>query len=336
MSDKEEIKKRLRKVAQDQRRAQEYISNNENIVLMNLSKDKEDIALYNAVLSDEVKILDKDKIESAPDKPEKNKFFLNGACLDVSTIEPLPLETKEEKEKQLSELNEEMERLKGILGSIDKKEEIAGKLSKCEKQLHKVQSKLQEVENIEQYKADHTLLQERIEDNDEKLTFANSAIDILGEEIIKISRRLAEVSSKIDALEEDGRRVYGFKETLEKAYGFIPKFEGIEAKTKLSEALENIETWQPVLYKKIDESSRKKDAYTFAVDHAKGELRGIEGIEEKENDAFLSLLDDKCYGLDIREKDFIEMVKAGHHIFFQHIKRFLGEIETIETYIRRI
>lgn len=336
LTNKEEVEKRLNKLDRDQKRANAYISNNENILLMNLSENKDEIAFYNAILSDEVKILDKSKVRNSPDKIEDNKLYLNNACLDVSTIEPLEIETKEEKVKELQEIDGEIARMKSILMSIDQKEEINEKLRKCEEKLHSVQTKLKEVELIEQYEADFEKLQTTIEENSEKLTHVEDSIRILNEETSRLSTALTEVSSKIDALEDEGRKIYDFNTVLKSAYNYIPKFEGIEVKMKLSDVLENIEKWQLALSKRIDEASSKKGVYTFAVEHAKGELRGIRGVEEKENDAFLSLLDEKCYGLDIREKDFVEMVKAGHHIFFQHIKRFLGEIETIETYIRRI
>jgi len=333
---KEEIEIKLFKVNKSKQYAENYINNNENLLLMNISTSKEDIAITNALLSEEVKTLSKDKILKSASSFSTKSFSYNGVDIDISEIDPVEVPTKEEKEQEVQELVSEIETLTEMLKRIVEKDTLKKEYEESDKKVDKAKNKLEEVKNIYLYQEQILTLNELIEKEKKNKDYILDIIQKQEDQTKLLFKDIEEAKIIISELRTNGDEIFQFKTYFSMACKFA-EMENVTVKDfERNKVIEKIRSDSSLLTEAVTLVESTLFDFEQSLELAKNELRGVIGVDKDTPDDFISILDEKCYGLDVREEEFGDMVKAGCHIFFQRIKRFLAEVETIKTYVNRI
>lgn len=331
----EEVEIKLKKAEKKYSQVKQYLDNQTDLLLMNISDTKEGIALANTLLSDEVKTLDKKTILKKESSHSNNTFSFNDSLIDISSLTIHEIPTREEKEKELEEILIQINSLKEMEKTYNKKEELQQKYQKADKKVDSAKNRLQEVENINKYKKEISKLEIDIQQEKEKQHEVKEKIKILEGQESTLNAEIKEIKDSFQDIDHQKNKVAEFYLLYNSTCKDI-SFSSLENEVmSLQDTFNKTQNSLSILNTISSEFNNKQFELEQSIIFAKDQLRGIE-INSDEPDEFISLLDEKCYGLDIAEKEFKEMVKASFHLFFQRIKRFLGELDTVETYIHQI
>ena len=331
---KDEIIKKLERLNSKYRTVKRYITNNSELLLLNISENKNDISLMNALLSDEVKSLSKEVILKPFNKIEdKSILQLNDAKIDISSIKRIEIPTKEEQEFEKLELEKEIVLWETTLKAIEEKSNQEVKLQSLKKKIFDLNKQLESIDSIpilqkevvnlekviKQYATEYSSFKKKLED------------EISNKD--ELDKNIKSIKLEIELLDTIKRNTFEFKIL----YSKIRK--EISLKEELNQVLsvEKLKTLYndkySILEDALTEVGNKYEAYLQLIELIKKDLKGIEDAYDKD-DKFLEWLDNKCYRLDQKDKDLEDITLAKKNIFIQTIKNFIKKLGDIRSYIK--
>ena len=335
VSSKKEIDRKLKKTKRELEETEKYITDNANLLLMNISDSEEDLALANALLSEEVKTLHKDNILSPMETLTPAQFSFNGSDINIKGIIPRELPTIQEKESQLKELNITLSTLQSMEEQYHEKEKLEQAYEDAENAVNIVTNKLTEISKIPKYKEEISILNERFKEENIVLSDYPKQIQALNDNKTKLL-------AKAKGIEDS------FKTTdtlIDQIQLFSSEYISMSSKLSLNTPASKMLSIEEVgaAIKKMgnslsvanDNLVRKEQALEDNISFTKDTLRGV-SIEGDTPDTFISFLEDKCYGIEEAEENFSAMVSASFNLLYQRVKSFLDQLDTVKTYTHQM
>lgn len=335
--DADRVAKKLANAKTKKLQIENYLNKESELLILNIFDDKDDIAKANAVLSDEVKNLPKECVQKGSGEIG-DALTLNSAKIDISSITPLPLPTKEEKSIELKEVTAEIKMLSNVLEKIQEKDALVKEHQDASENEYEEKRKYIEIKNIPEYKKNtaelNTLLKEKV---DIQVAIAKKMTD-LEEKEKELSKSIESLEARVNRNNKEEGAIFELSLELSTASRLIERtreesaYREISSENAYKKCLTGIST-----LKETQDAFREKEAdYDNFVDHLKRLNKSLEGIEHDTNDQLISILEEKCYGIEIREKEFGNMLKTGFHLFFQRIQRFLNELDAVTSEVSKI
>ena len=330
---KDEVIKKLERLNTNYRTVTKYIENNAELLLLNISENKDDISLINALLSDEVKSLSKEAILKPFNKREdKSILQLNDAQIDISSIKRIEIPTKEEQEFEKSELEKEIILWKNTLQAIEKKSNQEFKLETLKKKIFDLNKKLEAIDNIPKLEEEVNNLEKEINKYSDEYTKLNNELEEEKKSQKKLAENIESINEKLESLELIRQNSFDFQQL----YSKIRK--EINLKEELIQVLsvEKLKKLYQDKYLRLEEALTKVESqyefYLQLIELVKKDLKGIEDAYIEE-DKFLEWLGNKCYKLDQQEKNLEKITLAKKNLFTQSIKNFIEKLDAIKSYI---
>ncbi len=330
---KKEAENKLKNLKFQDQGVKKYIDNSSNLLLLNISNNKDDISLINALLSDEVKNLPKEAIIKPLSEQENESIFsFNDAQIDISQIERKEIPTKKEKEFEKRELEKEIKLWESTLEAIDDKSNKEVELQKLKDEIFELQTKLTKINNLSKLKETVALLDIEIKKyNDEYIKLKKRL-----EEELKSKSKLADniiiLGNKLSYLDDLKQDIFNFKIL----YSEIRKKINLKEKTNQPLSVEELEKLYQNNYKELEEAlaevNNRYSSYLELIDLTRKDLRGMEDAYIEEN-KFLEWLENRCYGIDITEKELKRMTLAKKDLLSHRIKNFIKKLDDVRTYI---
>ena len=330
---KDEVIKKLERLNTNYRTVTKYIENNAELLLLNISENKDDISLINALLSDEVKSLSKEAILKPFNKREdKSILQLNDAQIDISSIKRIEIPTKEEQEFEKSELEKEIILWKNTLQAIEKKSNQEFKLETLKKKIFDLNKQLEAIDNIPKLEEEVNNLEKEINKYSDEYTKLNNELEEEKKSQKKLAENIESINEKLESLELIRQNSFDFQQL----YSKIRK--EINLKEELIQVLsvEKLKKLYQDKYLRLEEALTKVESqyefYLQLIELVKKDLKGIEDAYIEE-DKFLEWLGNKCYKLDQQEKNLEKITLAKKNLFTQSIKNFIEKLDAIKSYI---
>ena len=303
--------------------------------IMNISDSEEDLALANALLSEEVKTLHKDNILSPMKTLTPAQFSFNGSDINIKDIMPRELPTIQEKESLLKELQITLSTLKSMDEQYHEKEKLEKDYSNALRAVNIATNKLTEISLIPKYKEEITTLAEQFKQ--ENIVLSN------------YPEQIGVMEKQKDKLLENAKAIEGSLKPTEILIEQIQTFssEYITASQKLSLntpalkmlSIEEVDSLIKKMGNSLNEANdkleREEQALEYTISFAKDALRGV-SIEGDTPDTFIAFLEDKCYGIEEAEENFSAMVSASFNLLYQRVKSFLDQLDAVKTYTHSI
>ena len=333
-SSKNDVSKKLNKLRIQYKNVVNYIENKADLLLLNISDNKEEIALMNALLSDNVKNLPKETILNGFSKKEnKDILRINDAIIDINTIKAEEIPTKEEKEIEKKELKKSIESWESTLEAIEDKSKKEDELVELKKKIFDLGKELEAIDSISKW-------QEDIKKIEEKVKKYSLEYDNLSEKLKKNELKTKELEENVKNLNSKLKLLEIVKQ---ETFDFSQLFSKIRKEVSLTDTLTKILSTDELkkLYQNnyislenaLGEVEKSYENYLTLIELTRKDLKGMEDSYIDENQ-FLEWLDNKCYRLEQKEKDLESITLAKKNIFKQTIKNFIEKLESIRTYIK--
>jgi hypothetical protein len=335
VSSKEEIDRKLKKTEKELEETEKYIKDNANLLLMNISDSEEDLALANALLSEEVKTLHKDNILSPMKTLTPAQFSFNGSDINIKGIIPRELPTIQEKESQLEELKITLSTLQSMDEQYHKKEKLGKDYEDAEIAVNVATNKLTEISLIPKYKEEIEVLEERFKQENIILSNYPKQIGILNDKKTKLLGAAKSITDSFEATEALINQVSLFSLEYISASSKLSLHNPASKMLSIEEAGSAIKKTGNSLSVANDNLVRKEQALEDNISFTKDVLRGV-SIEGDTPDTFISFLEDKCYGIEEAEENFSAMVSASFNLLYQRVKSFLDQLDTVKTYTHQM
>ena len=335
VSSKDEIDRKLKQTQRELEATENYIKNNANLLIMNISDSEEDIALADALLSEEVKALHKDNILSPMGTLTPAKFSFNGSDINIIGIVPRELPTIQEKETLLEELRITLSNQKSMSEQYHKKEKLEKDYEEAKVAVNIATNKLIEISQIPKYEEKIAVLAGQFEQENITLSNYPKQIKVMRERKSKLLDDAKDIADSFGTTEALISQISIF--SLE----YITASKKVSLNTPASKILSIEEVSSAIkrtgnsLSEANDTLIRKEQALEDNISFTKDVLRGV-SIEGDTPDTFISFLEDKCYGVEEAEENFSAMVSASFNLLYQRVKSFLDQLDAVKTYTHRM
>jgi len=335
VSSKEEIDRKLKKTQRELEETEKYITDNANLLLMNISDSEEDLALANALLSEEVKVLHKDNILSSMEPLSSTQFTFNGSNINIESIVPRELPTIEEKKTLLVELKTTLSTLTRMDEQYHQKEELQKEYNAAEIAVNTATNKLTEISHIPKYQEKIAILEERLKQENIILSNYPKQIEILEKKKKKLIDTSIDIANSFEATNKFTREVQTFFADYDSILRKLSINTPASKILPIEELSSLIKKTGSTLNTANDTLVKKEQALEDNISFTKDALRGV-SLQGDTPDAFISFLEEKCYGIEEAEENFSAMVSASFNLLFQRVKSFLRQIDTVKTYTHSI
>ncbi len=338
VSTRREIESKLRRVNVARQRAMDYVNNNAELLFMNISENKGDIALAHTLLSDVVNNLSKDKI-SLLDSEGSETLTFKGVSIDTSSIVPDDIPTKEEKELEIKELDVEISLLEEMLANVDKISSLRESFKIKSEEHHELKNKLMMVESMSETKKLLNSLEKSFAEQQEKEKGLRASLKEIEDNVFALTKlgvsgkkEIVELSSAEDSISEFRSKFVFAKNLIAMD---VPKAEGGKILTA-SEMLTMIKGIDSQRQDAVRDVEGALDSLNRVISDTKSELRGMDDILVDEPSEFIKVLESKCYGVEIREKELGELMRGAINIFYSKIKNFLLHLEAVRAHVKKV
>lgn len=330
---KDEVMKKLERLNTSYRTVTKYIENNAELLLLNISENKDDISLINALLSDEVKSLSKETILKPFNKREdKSILQLNDAQIDISSIKRIEIPTKEEQEFEKLELEKEIILWKSTLQAIEDKSNQEVTLETLKKKIFDLNKQLEAIDNLPKLQEEVDGLEKEINKYENEYTKLNNELKEEKKSQKKLAENIKSIDKKLELLKLIKKNSFDFQQL----YSKIRREVNLKEELSKSLSAENLKKLYDEEYSTLEEAlsevKKKYEIYLELIEITKKDLKGIEG-NYVEEDNFLEWLENKCYRLDQKEKNLEDITLLKKNVFTQTIKSFIEKLSAIKTYI---
>ncbi|MEN7546434.1 hypothetical protein AAG747_00855 [Rapidithrix thailandica] len=298
---------------------QNKIRNQGKLLIHNISDDKPTQELLNALFSDKVLALE-DRVLK-PVSALLDNLKIGDGAIDISGIQPKPLQTLAEVKTELqeceNELREESKTLEVLQKEQQKKreyEEINGQIKATKQKIEKVKLFRPNKNNIEQLASELKILEKQQEEWQQQL-------DEVKAEILKNNQLIAEYNQRKSAHKA---KVYQYQEWQEEfsSQGF----------SLVEQLLDKpIEQLRQELKKEIGKQSDLKQRKTQMFHSLKQRLNSTLADEEE----FIQKLTKELITIPDKEKMMGEFLDSLSHQFTEPVRKHLQIYEQFKVFIER-
>lgn len=332
-SSKEDVLKKLNKVQNQYDNVVKYIENKADLLLLNISNNKEETSLMNALLSDTVKNLPKETILIASNREEnQNILTINDAKIDISSVKSEEIPTKEEKEIEKEELEGEIKSWNSTLEVIEEKSNQEVKLQTLKKKIFDLNKQLEAIDNLPKLQEEVDRLEGQINKYSNEYTKFYTQLEEEKKRQKQLADNIETIGKKLDLLETVNKNTFYFQQLYSKIRKEINLKEELNQVVSVGKLEKLYEDKYSILEDALIDVENKYELYLQLIELTKKDLKGIEDAYVDE-DKFLEWLDNKCYRLDQKEKDLENITLAKKNIFTQTIKNFIEKLDAIRSYI---
>jgi hypothetical protein len=332
-SSKEDVLKKLNRLKKEYNNIVKYIDNKSDLLLLNISDNKEDIALMNALLSDNLKNLPKERLlHNFKRENNKNILTINSAKIDISDIKPEEIPTKEEKEREKRELEKKIKEWKSTLEAIEDKVKKENELEEVKKRIFDLNKQLEAIDTLPKWKKMFVVIEEEIKKYTNDYKEFHKELEREKENSKKLENDIEIIETKLQSLETIKKETFDFSQLFSKI-----KRE-ISLKKELTQILSSkeLDRLYQDKYANLEDTLRevehKYNNYLELIELTRKDLKGMEDAYVEEG-KFLEWLGNKCYRLEQKEKNLESITLAKKNLFIQTIKHFIEKLDNIRTYI---
>ncbi len=333
-----EVERKLSRFNARKREIEQFIDNHENTLLMNLANNKEEIAVLNTVLSDAVTSLPKSAILSGMDESRDDTFAYNGAKIDISSLEIREIPTLEERKSELEEVVHEIEKILSVKENYNKREKLETEKRRLEAEIQAVRNRLDGRLKLEGYRRDLALLEDELAQILDKRKSEEENERSVASRQKEVRRRIEETGSRQKSLLVKEKAIGEFYNRY-MDYCTDAGFSPSPGETPSIDTLGSmIEQMQKTVEGKYSEFTTASEVYRMSEEAIKRHTARINLYDEDpgQQDDLLSLIEQKCEHIDVKDKELRDRVVARTNIFKGRVKRFLEQLEAVRKFTGRI
>ena len=338
----EEIDRKLSRLNLKKNEIKQFVNNNEDTLLMNLSTSKKELVIMHTVLSNAVTSLPKSAILSGTTESQDNVFSYNGAKIDISSLKIKEIPTVEERKIELREIEQEIEKILAVKENFNKKKNLESKKKTLDSEIHTIRSQLSDLSNLDNYRRELSLLKKELlellekrqyeEDNEESIKSKQKQIT---EQIEEVKRKESSLSSKEETIGEffnnylEYCRDAEFSPSPGKVLPIYMLSAMIQEKKDVIDNKYNAFKTEYEVYRSAEQTIERHTSKINLYDDSTSESSALK-------DNLLSLLERKCEHIDIRAKELQDKVITSTNLFMAKVKRFLEQMENVKKFTSRI
>jgi hypothetical protein len=314
-----------------------FIDNNEDTLVMNLSKNREQINIANTIFSDSIKGINRSAIKGSLKELNSKSFHFNGVEIDISSIKIKELPTIEERKELLLEKKKRLQEEQKIKEEFHKKEQLQKEWEKYDRDSDEIKRKIAERGNIENYEKSISDIEKRLSDLVDKSVSFEDDIESLSKERSTLSDMKRGFEDKISTLEDKNRSIGEF---YQKYMDYCRK---IDFELKSGKAYSIEELFLKIEQdKEIDqeyiELTKRDEKFLFTKESIERDFKGEDIYEDLDDSKYdlIEVLDLKCMGIQKREIELNDNITSERDLLSGGIKNFLKDLESIKQYIKSI